>query len=345
MTDEVRIGHEALGRFVSAVFRAKGMNDADAAQVAEVLIWADLRGVDSHGVVRVPRYLNFIKRGDFDPAGRPALREIGANAFVLDCAHTAGPVAMMQATERAIAAAARGAVAFGLVNGSTHIGAAGYYVEKAAARGLAAILLAAGVPNMAYHGARTLGVATAPIAIAVPGPEHPLLLDMATAVAASGKLRQAIDEGRPIPEGWALDEAGHPTTDPAKAAIPLPLGGPKGAGLALMFECLTGILAGAAALAPLLGKPANRHVQNAAIIALDVVHFRPVADFVADVAALQSGIKALPRLVGVEEILLPGERGRRSAAERRERGIPLARSLWQELGRVGAELGVEMPDV
>jgi ureidoglycolate dehydrogenase (NAD+) len=343
MTEEVRIGPEALGRFVAAIFRAKGMTEADAAQVAEVLIWADLRGVDSHGVVRVPRYLHFIKRGDFDPAGRPRLREISANAFVLDCAHTAGPVAMMQATERAAAAAAQGAVAFGLVNGSTHIGAAGYYVEKAAARGLAAIVLAAGIPNMAYHGARTLGVATAPIAIAVPGPEHPLLLDMATAVAASGKLRQAIEEGRPIPEGWALDEAGNPTTDPAKAAISLPLGGPKGAGLALMFECLTGILAGAAALAPLLGKPASRHVQNAAIIALDVAQFRPVADFVADIAALQSGIKGLPRLAGVEEILLPGERGRRSAAERRERGIPLARALWDELGRIGAELGVAAP--
>ena len=343
MAEEVRIGEEALGRFVAAIFHAKGMNDADAAQVAEVLLWADLRGVDSHGVVRVPRYLNFIKRGDFDPAGHPRLREISANAFVLECAHTAGPVAMMQATERAAEAAARGAVAFGLVNGSTHIGAAGYYVEKAAARGLAAIVLAAGIPNMAYHGARTLGVATAPIAIAVPGPAHPLLLDMATAVAASGKLRQAIDEGRTIPEGWALDEAGNATTDPAKAAISLPLGGAKGSGLALMFECLTGILAGAAALAPLLGKPADRHVQNAAIIALDVAHFRPLADFVADVAALQSGIKSLPRLAGVAEILLPGERGRRSAAERRQFGIPLARSLWEELERVGGALGVAVP--
>jgi ureidoglycolate dehydrogenase (NAD+) len=343
MAEEVRIGQEALTRFVTAIFRAKQMRPEDAAQVAEVLVWADLRGIDSHGVVRVPRYLNFIKRGDFDPAGRPTLRAISANAFVLDCAHTAGPVAMVEATERAAAAAAQGAVAFGLVNGSTHIGAAGYYVERAARHGVAAILLAAGIPNMAYHGSRTLGVATAPIAIAVPGPERPLLLDMATAVAASGKLRQAIDEGRPIPEGWALDEAGNPTTDPVKAAIPLPLGGAKGSGLALMFECLTGILAGLPALAPLLGKPAGRHVQNAAIIALDIAKFRPVAEFAADVAALQSAIKALPRLAGTKEILLPGERGRRSEAERRSSGIPLASSLWQELGRIGAELGVETP--
>ena len=343
MANEVRIGHAALAAFVAAIFRAKGMSQEDAAQVADVLVWADLRGIDSHGVVRVPRYLAFIKRGDFDPRGRPSLREIGAQAFVLDCAHTPGPVAMMQAVARASDAAARGAVAFGLVNGSTHIGAAGYYVEKAAMRGLAAILLAAGVPNMAYHGARTLGVATAPIAIAVPGPAHPLLLDMATAVAASGKLRQAIDEGRSIPEGWALDEQGAPTTDPGKATVPLPLGGPKGSGLALMFECLTSILAGAAALAPLLGKPANRHVQNAAVILLDVAKFRPLADFVADVATLQEGVKALPRLDGVEAILLPGERGRRSEAERRQQGIPLARSLWQELAKIGDELGIDVP--
>ena len=343
MAAEVRIGDEALRRFVTDIFRAKSMRPEDAAQVAEVLIWADLRGVDSHGVVRLPRYLNFIKRGDFDPTGVPSLRAISANAFVLDCAHTAGPVAMIQAVERAGDAAASGAVGFGLVNGSTHIGAAGYYVERAAQRGLAAMLIAAGVPNMAYYGARTLGVATAPIAIAVPGPQHPLLLDMATAVAASGKLRQAIDENRPIPEGWALDESGNPTTDPAKAVIPLPLGGPKGAGLALMFECLTSILAGTPALEPLLGKPASRHVQNAAIIVVEVAKFRPLADFVADVAALQARVKGLPRLDGVAEILLPGERGRRSEEERRRTGIPLAASLWEELGRIGAELGVAVP--
>jgi ureidoglycolate dehydrogenase (NAD+) len=169
------------------------------------------------------------------------------------------------------------------------------------------------------------------------------VLDMATAVAASGKLRQAIDEGRPIPEGWALDSAGNPTTDPAKAEISLPLGGPKGAGLALMFECLTGILAGVPALAPQLAKPTKRHVQNASLIAISVEKFRPLAGFVQDVAALGAEIKKQPRLDGFDELLLPGERGTREDSERRARGIPLAAKLWQELVALGKELGVEPP--
>jgi ureidoglycolate dehydrogenase (NAD+) len=166
---------------------------------------------------------------------------------------------------------------------------------------------------------------------------------MATAVAASGKLRQAIDENRPIPEGWALDSDGNPTTDPAKATISLPLGGPKGAGLALMFECLTGILAGKPALAPLLAETAQGHVQNAAIVAIAVDKFRPLAGFMADVATLAGEIKQLPRIDAACEILLPGERGARAAADRRRDGITLSGKLWQELASLAAELGVALP--
>jgi ureidoglycolate dehydrogenase (NAD+) len=110
-----------------------------------------------------------------------------------------------------------------------------------------------------------------------------------------------------------------------------------------MFECLTGILAGVPALAPVLAKPGNRHVQNATIIAIAVEKFRPLADFAHDVAALAGAIKLLPRLAGVDEILLPGERGGRSEADRRAAGIPLARKLWQELAGLAGELGVPPP--
>src|SRR3954469_19251499 len=186
MPAEVRIEAEALGRFVAAIFRARGMRETDAARIAEVLIWADLRGIDSHGTVRAPRYLGFLDRGEMAVAGEPVLHRTGAAAFRLEARRTAGAVAMMQAVEQAIADAQASAVAFGLVQGTTHIGPAGFYAEQVAQRGMIALVIAAGIPNMAYHGARNLSVATAPIAIGVPSAEGTLLLDMATAVAASG---------------------------------------------------------------------------------------------------------------------------------------------------------------
>jgi LDH2 family malate/lactate/ureidoglycolate dehydrogenase len=156
-----------------------------------------------------------------------------------------------------------------------------------AEQGCAALMMNGGPPFMAYHGTRTAHLGTSPIAIAVPsgngGGGDPLLLDLATAVVSNGRLRQAVRAGEAIPSGWALDTDGKATTDPAKAAVILPLGGPKGSGLSFMFECLTRILAAAPVLtmfaAPATPRP---HRQNAILIALDVAAFRPFEDYRRD---------------------------------------------------------------
>ena len=152
---------------------------------------------------------------------------------------------MTAAMEHAVQDADKAGISFGLIRHTTHVAAVGYYTKIAAQHDMAGIAIPASVPNMAYHGARAAGVATNPLAIAVPGRNGRIVsLDMATAVAALGKLMHARNTNSPVPDGWALDADGDPTNDPMKATLPRPLGGPKDAGLSLAIECLTSLLAG-----------------------------------------------------------------------------------------------------
>lgn len=344
---KVLVAHGDLEKFVAQVFVARGMAADDAATVAEVLVWANLRAIDSHGVSRVPRYVEIIDQGDMDPLAQPAVQRLTDAVFLLDAERAAGPVAMTRAAAAALDAAPGAGICLGMVSNTTHAGAIGRYAHWIAERGYAAIVIAAGLPNMAYHGARLSSLSTSPIAIAVPSRSYgPILLDMATAVAAAGRLNQARLAGQPIPPGWALAKDGSPTTDPAQADIALPLGGPKGSGLSFMFECLTSLIPGAPILARTIGATGKRrNTQNAMIIAIDITRFRPLDDFCRDVDAIAATMKNLPRLPDVDEILLPGERGNRAAAARRTAGVPISAKLWQELGALATALKVELPPV
>jgi ureidoglycolate dehydrogenase (NAD+) len=338
---DVRVGHEELIRFVTAVFSATGMTTSDAETFAEVLVWANERGIDSHGVVRIPGYLKEIDQGKFNPRAQPLLRQLLPATFIMDCNRAAGPVCMMRAAALAIEVAHQFGVGVGLLSDPHHLGAIGRYAQWVAERGYAALVILAGLPFMAYHGAKVASIGTSPIAIGVPGPgaqDAPLVLDMATSVAAAGRIRQAAAEGKPIPEGIAIDPDGKPTTDARQALAVLPIGGPKGSGLSLMFECLTGILAGTPIIAPPSG--AKGPIQNAMIIVFNIANFRPSTDYRRDIQQLKDVVKALPRRDGFSELLLPGERGDREAELRRRTGIPLPVKLWTELGDVAQELGL-----
>ena len=331
---------ERLRALVAEIFVRAGMVEDNARTVAEVLVWAELRGMGSHGVMRVPRYVEWMRRGDLN--GRPEMktRESGATISV-DADRAAGPVAMVHAAERAVAKARETGVALALVRSTTHTGAIGYYTQLGARGGMATIAITASVPNMAYHGARAAGVSTAPLSIAVPGDDEPLALDMGSGVISVGKLAQARRSGERLAEGSALDSAGNPTTDARSASIPLPLGGPKGSGLALLIECLSSLLAGNPILAEALeGTPkGKRHYQNALLIAIDVARFLPLPEFKQQVKRLIRAIKALPAQPGAE-ILVPGERGARSAQQTSD--IRLPPSVLDELRALAASLGVQV---
>src|SRR5690242_4791544 len=343
---DIRVDHAELLRFFTDLFVAKGMTADGAATVAEVLVWANLRGVDSHGAMRTQSYLDQIKKGEFDPKAEPKLRPLMPATFVLDCAKAAGPVSMLAAAQHAIDIAEKYGVGVGIVSDAAHTGAIGRYAHWIAERGYAAVVMVAGPPFMAYHGAKITSLATSPIAIGIPGPEDrdPLVLDMATSVTAAGRIRQAAAEGKPIPDGAALDANGKPTTDGAKASILLPLGGPKGSGLSLLFECLTGVMAGTPIITTLAGLTGpNLPLSNALLIVVNVANFRPLADYRRDVERLIHVVKGLPRREGFDELMLPGERGGREAEIRRRNGIPLPPKLWRELGDIAQSLGVAPP--
>jgi len=334
---------EALTRFASDIFARAGLPKADAAIVAEVLVWANLRGVDTHGVMRVPRYVDLIQNGDMNP--RPAIRirtETPASVLI-EADRAAGPVAMMRGVSEALRKARGAGIGLALVRATTHTAALGYYSLAIAREGMAGIALAGSWPNVVYHGSRAAGVSTSPISIAVPGGE-PVVLDMATSIVSMGKLNQAKKSGKPIPEGWALDAEGRPTTDPQAAQTPLPMGGAKGSGLSFMVECLASLIASNPLLAESLeGTPAgSRHRQNGFVLAIDLAQFGDPRGFRQEVDRLVKGLKALPRAAHTEEILMPGERGRRTLEQRMREGIPIPRAVRDELDALAERIGVAM---
>jgi ureidoglycolate dehydrogenase (NAD+) len=198
---------------------------------------------------------------------------------------------------------------------------------------------------MAYHGARVASLGTSPIAIAVPASGGPILLDMATSTISNGKILQARVSNEQLPADTVLTAAGTATTDPRAAEILLPLGGPKGSGLSFMFEMLASVLGAAPIQARVLGpEKRKRHTSNLVIIAIDIAAFRPLGEFTGDADTLSALIKALPRQVGFEEILLPGERSGRAETARRKSGIPIPAKLWDELEAIAKPQAIRMPE-
>ena len=255
--NDVRVKAEDLKRFMKAVFEKAGFTPEGAEAQADVLVWANLRGVDSHGAQRISWYLELVDKGHMKPRPNIQIQKETPATLLIDADYAPGPVVTVLAMRKVIEKARNVGIGWAVIRNTLHQGAMGYYSLMAAKEGMAGISIVCNPPNMAPHGARAAGVHNSPIAICVPGKRHrPLMLDMATSVAARGKLDVAEDKGISIPLGWALDKDGKPTTDPKVAAVLLPAGGGKGSGLAMMFECLTSLFVANPLLTPVFqGKP------------------------------------------------------------------------------------------
>ncbi|KAA9151048.1 Ldh family oxidoreductase [Amycolatopsis acidicola] len=342
----IPVPEKALRALVSDLFTAAGTSREHADTVADVLVWANLRGIDSHGVSRIPRYLELFENGQANPRPAIGFDQMRSAVATLDADGAPGPVALTRAMDEAVSMARSAGAAWVAVRGTVHTGAIGYYTERAAQYGMAGLGIVAGVPNMAYPGSNGVGVATSPLSIAVPAGRHPtVLLDMATAVIALGRIAVLKASGRPLPEGAALTKDGQPTTDAAEAAVPLPVGGAKGAGMSLLFE----MLAGGLTMNPIVsayhgGTPeGRRHRQNAVLMAIDIAAFTPVEDFRRTVDETIDSIKSLPPADPAQELLVPGERGARTLDERLTGGIPLPQKLLGTLRTLAADRGVTVP--
>jgi LDH2 family malate/lactate/ureidoglycolate dehydrogenase len=341
--ERVPVALDDLERLVTDIYVAHGMRRDDAAVLAHVLVWANLRGIDSHGVARALRYVELCEKGDANATPDIRIERSRPAVLVVEGDRAPGPVALSAAMNAAIESARETGVAWAGVGGTTLTGAVGYYTSLAAEQGMVGICIVAGMPNMAYEGARGAAVATSPLSIAVPAAKHKtVLLDMATAVIALGKITQLKNQGKDLPPGAAVTKDGEPTTNPELAAVPLPLGGAKGSGMSLVFELLTSVLTGNAIVSSFHGGD-KRHRQNGAVVALDVSAFTNLEEFKQGVDETVDALKALPRQDGAEEIRFPGERGAAVEAERRATGIPLPKKVWDGLTGEAERLGLAVP--
>ena len=355
---------ESLKEFAKEVFTRAGMPPEDAEAEAGALIWANLRGVDSHGVLRIPWYLDNIEKGVMNPKPNIQVIKETPATILIDADRALGPVVTIKVVNMVVEKAKKVGIGWALIRNLTHQGAMGYYSQMMAERGMAGLLFVCSPPNMAPFGARVPGVHNSPVAISVPAKRHrPLNLDMATSVVAGGKLWLAIDKNMPIPEGWALDKDGNPTTDPRNVGALLPFSGPKGSGLAMMFECLASVMAGNPVLEPALFSHeselsteskkeqatgerlayAPKHIQNSLVAAIDIGMFTDLESYKEHIDSLIDGIKSLPKAEGFSEIFVPGEPEERTYVERSKNGIPLPGGTVRNLLVVSEKLGVKLP--
>ncbi|MGJ8582932.1 MAG: Ldh family oxidoreductase [Marinosulfonomonas sp.] len=330
-----------LKAYAAGLLQAGGYSPVHAERTADILVWANARGANSHGVLRIPRYIEMVEQGLIDPVADPELVTQNGAMAVLEAARAPGPSAMVAAMDAAIDIADRVNIGWCSARNITHAGAVGYFALRAVERGCIGIVMTASGPLMAYHGAKVSGLSTNPISIAAPSRGRPLLLDMSTSTVALGKIMLAKDAGTAIPVGWAIDAQGAPATDPNQVATMTPLGGPKGSGLSLMIEVLSSVLIANPVIATVLG--GGKGSMNGAALAIKVDAFGAPDQFADHIADLGQRLKALPKALDTDEILLPGERGFRLADERMRKGIPVADGTLARLASLGKRFGVTPP--
>lgn len=353
------VAWEPLKEFSKEVFIRVGMSPEDAETVASVLVWANLRGVDSHGVQLIPWYVEAVDIGHMKvKPDIQIVKETPATLFI-DADHAFGAVVTTFAMNQVMEKAKSVGIGWAFIRKHNHQGAMGYYPLMAAEKDMAGIAWVCSNTNTTPWGAKFPGVGNSPIAISVPAKRHrPLILDMATSVAAAAKLLVAKDKGISLPEGWVLDKDGNPTTDPWQAAVLMPIGGPKGSGLSIMLECLTSVLVDFPKLEPvLLGKEKpfglgsmignpdriRQHIQNSTVAAIDISTFTDVAGYKEHIDNLIDGLKALPKAEGFKEIFVPGEPEWVTLDERSQKGIPLPEKTASNLRSVGERFNIKLP--
>lgn len=345
------VGAAALTDFCRAVLAGAGMPEADARLAAESLVESDLRGVESHGVVRLPIYAERLRRGAI--AAGPQIRVVRRSrcTAVVDGGNGMGQVVGTYAMRLAVEMArAEGEPAFVSVRNSNHFGAAAWFAELAVEHHLIGFAYTiGGINHMVPWGGAEPMLGNNPFAVAFPQrAAPPLVLDMACSVAARGKIIVAAKEGVPIPEGWAVDRDGVPTTDARRAleGFVTPVGGPKGYALTLTIGLLSTMLSGAGFGTEVTHMYEDfERPQNIGHLfgALPIAAFEELEVYYARMEKAAREVRGVKKAPGVEHIALPGEREARLAEERRRRGVPVPREVLDELAATGRRFGVALP--
>ncbi|MGE3267494.1 MAG: Ldh family oxidoreductase [Chloroflexota bacterium] len=343
-TTGVAVDLSALHTCIEQALVADGMSAAHAAETADVLIDAELRGYDDHGVWFFGEVHKWLKAGALNPAPNITVVRETESSLLLDGDRGCGVAASYQAMRWCIEKAATRGIATAGIQNSGHFIAAAPFPALAAKEGFIGMAAANVVPLMPAPGGRSKSLGTNPFCFAAPTSGHPLVFDMATSAIAGFKARILAAQGQSVPEGLVLNAEGKATTDPGdldRGGSLAPVGGHKGFGLALMVDVLAGVLTGA------------QFGQNAGVVngkeghfflALNPEIFMPRAEFVSRMDELVGWVKSGDRIEGVEEIYYPGERGQRRAAGMIEAGkVALDPVAWKTLGEICAQTGVSLP--
>jgi len=344
----VRVGFDRLQSFIATAFRSVGMPVEDADRVATLMAQADLQGSDGHGVLRLPQYVRRIKSGGINL--RPDIRVVHdrPGSAVVDGDNGMGHLVVSKAVSIAIEKARTCGVAWVGARSSNHAGPASLYARMPIEHDMIGLYFAVGNANhLPPWGGAEMLLSTNPIAAGIPaGSEPPVVLDMATTVAAYGKIKSKAKAGEMMPEGWMIDRKGQPLLDPNRAdeGFLLPIGGHKGYGLALIVGLLAGTLQGAAMGREVIDfnkDHVTRTNTGQAILVIDLRAFGDPAAFKARVDTVVRDIRSCERLEGVDRVWLPGEQSHQRRAQYAVEGIPVSPGVAADLVTLAAELGIE----
>ena len=346
MSAAPRVNHERLLDFCTAVYAGAGMPQEDARLVADTLVQADLWGHQSHGVLRLGWYRDRVLNKVMNPVTKPEF-VVDAGAMALIDGHDGvGHVLTVLATKEAVKRAkVHGIGAVGVRN-SNHFGTCMYYTMMGAREGCVMFLTTNGGPAMAPWGGMKKIIGTNPWSVAAPvGSRAPFVVDMANTGVARGKIYLARNKHLPIPLGWAINNAGEPTTDPQEAidGIILPMAEHKGYAIAAMVDVLSGVLTGSGFLSAVHSpyKTAEKSNCGHLMIAMNIAAFQPLADFNARMEQFADEIKAVPTAKGFDEVFYPGEIEANNDKRNRKEGLQLPDDTLADLKRIARETGLE----
>ncbi len=340
---------EELIEFVTNLAEKSGVGHDDAAVLADSLVDANLRGIDTHGVSRLPIYLKRISLGLINPKAKMTFTRKLPAVGILDANNGLGQVAGVRAMQEAMTLAKECGVGMVGVENSQHFGAAGYYCSIACREEMIGLAFTNAEPALPPWGSYEAIFGTNPIAMGIPtGKDIPIIIDMSSSIVARGKIVAAARNGNSIPQDWALDPDGNPTTDAQKAldGSVLTMAGPKGYALALMVDILSGVLSGGGfgngvnSMYKDMSHPAN---VGHMLMAVNIEGFTPKSVFFDRVQSLIEDIKSSRKRPGTGEINFPGERKNHVKEERSKTGIPLDESVLRELRSLADRFNVEFP--
>jgi LDH2 family malate/lactate/ureidoglycolate dehydrogenase len=340
MTSDHPIAVARLLETAAAALTGAGMSPQDAARVADVLVLADLFGIHTHGVARIPQYLDRARLGGIDLAAQMTVQRVSPALATVDAANGIGPLAGSRALDAARDGAREVGLGASFVRGSNHFGPVMPYLFRAAEQGFAAIIASNATTTIAPWGGRDTRLGNNPLGIGMPAPgENPVLFDVAMSVAARAKIRAAAKAGETIPDTWATDRSGHPTSDPNAAldGFLLPFGGHKGYGLSVMIDLFTGVLSGASYLTRVSSwseDPERAQDLGHMFVLLDVEKLMPKATLAERMADFAGILHATPAADPHTPVRLPGELELARYHRQLRDGVTVDRDVLAALGEL-----------